>query len=174
MPAMKGGRLVLGAAVAVLALAGYRQAAASQLRSVEEAYVAGRQVTACATARLGPLRRSEDPVGGLPAALDEILAEARTDADHLGEDVPSGLLLPPTGGAQRAVRRALSAQRALYEAMVETPLRSDDELRGLGSANAAAERSLSHARTVLLLPSGRGWAQRNTCVQASSAPSSSK
>lgn len=146
-----------------------------RLRAVELAYMEGRAVTACATKRLGPFADEGRDLDELPAALDQILAEARADADRvhrLARKLPMGIH-PRTRAASRAVRRALSAEAALYGAMVEDPTGSEDELQNLGRANARAERALADARRWMLAGEADGWDRRFICPSSPQASSSS-
>ena len=160
---------------AVVAMAAVVAFDRPRLRAAEDAYVDGRAVTACATRRLGPFASEQADLDELPAALDEILAEARADAERVHRramSLPMGIH-PSVRDAGRAVRHALEAETALYEAMVEDPTGSEDELEELGRANARAERELADARRWMLADEPDGWEERFRCPAVRSAQASS-
>lgn len=167
---MEGGRgrtIALAVLIALLLLAGGIAADRPRLRAAEDAYLDGRALTACATARLRPFAEEGRDLDELPAALDEIITDARREAAALGEaaDDLAGGLLPATNRAVDAVRRAIDAQVALYEAMGDDPTGSEDELRTLGGANTQAEARLDAARGWLLASESGGWDRRFTCQE---------
>jgi hypothetical protein len=176
---MGGGRgriIALAAVIALLLVAGVVAADRPRLRAAEAAYLDGRSLTACATARLRPFAESGRDLDELPGALDEIIADARQEAAQVhvtAGDLRRGIL-PATDRAVAAVRRAIDAQVALYDAMADDPTGSDDELRTLGVANNRAEARLDDARGWLAAGAPDGWDRRFTCRDQASSASSSK
>ena len=159
--------LVLAAAIVLLLVGAVAAADRPRVRAAEAAYIEGRQVTACATRRLAPFANESREIDELPAALEEIVTDAREEAEAARRDA-AGLrtgLLPRTGDAVRAVQAALAAEVALYEEMVEDPAgeAGDDALRRLGSANATAEARLQRARRWVLVGESKAWDERFTC-----------
>lgn len=170
-------RIVLLAALLLAVVAGEVTAAdRPPLREAEDVYLAGRALTACATAELRPFAVPGRGLDDLPATLEEIIVEAREETSSLADaaDGLAGGLLPATDRSVSAVRDAIRAQEALYEAMVTDPTGSEDELRALGRANNRAEARLDAARGWLLAGEPDGWDRRFTCRGQASSASSSK
>lgn len=165
---MGGGRgrtIALAVVIVLLLVAGVTAADRPRLRAAEDAYLEGRSLTACATVRLRPFAESGRDLDELPAALDEIITDARREAATVratAGDLRGGIL-PATDRAVAAVRRAMDAQVALYDAMADDPTGSDDELRTLGAANNRAEARLDDARGWLVAGAPDGWDRRFTC-----------
>ena len=165
-------RIVIVAVVLVAVCAGLvlHRLALAHVRELEESYVEGRQVTACATAALAPFARGGRDIEELPDAVEELVISARADVAELARTV-DGAGAPPyprASAATSAVRDAIAAQLALYEALVAEPERSDDELVRLGAANRKAEARLDAARSLLWVGAPPGWSERNTCGDPSS------
>lgn len=161
-------RIVVVGVVLVVALAGLvlHRLALAHVREMEEAFVEGRQVTACATAALAPFARGGRDIEELPDAVEGLVVGARADVAELARTV-QGTGAPPyprTSAATAAVRDAIRAQLALYEVLVDEPDQSDDELARLGVANRKAEARLGAARSVLFIGTPPGWSKRNTCA----------
>ena len=161
-------RIAIAAAVLVLALAGLvlHRLALAHVREMEEAFVEGRQVTACATAALAPFARGGRDIEELPAAVEDLVIGARADIAELARTVEDAGAppYPRASAATAAVRDAIHAQLALYEVLVAEPDESDDELAQLGVANRKAEARLGAARSVLFIGTPPGWSERNTCA----------
>jgi predicted nucleotidyltransferase len=160
--------LLLTAVIVLLLVVGVSAADRPRVRAAEAAYLEGRQVTACATRRLAPFANETRELDELPAALEEIVVEARAEAEAVraeADDLATGLL-PRTRQAVRAVQAALEAEVVLYEGMVEDPTAdaTDDALRRLGTANARAEDRLDAARRWVLAGTGDRWDDRFRCV----------
>lgn len=157
--------IALGVVIVVLLVAGVVAADRPRLRAAEDVYLAGRSLTACATSELRPFAEEGRDLDELPAALEEILTDARQDADALLSEARglAGGLLPASDRAVGAVRAAIEAEVALYDAMVEDPTASEDELRALGRANNVAEARLEDARGWVLAGEPDGWDRRFTC-----------
>ena len=164
-----GGRriaIVTVGAFVVLGLGAVHRAALGDFRRAEAAYVDGRAVTACATTELRPFAEGDEQLDELPATLEQIVVDARTQVATVRDrarDAGAGLPYPGLDAAVDAVHAAAEAQVELYDAMVDDPTGSDDELRRLGLANTAAERRLSRARRWLLVNEPRGWSRRFVC-----------
>ena len=159
--------LVLAALIVLLLVGGVAAADRPRVRAAETAYLAGRQVTACATRRLAPFAREERSIDELPGAVEEIVTDARGEAAAVradAADLDTGLL-PRTRDAVRAVQAALAAEVELYDRMVEDPApgRGDEELRALGAANARAEARLGRARRWVFAGEAKAWDERNAC-----------
>ena len=157
---MLGGALVvLAAGVAV------QRAALADLRQIERDYVAAREPTACATQGLLPFAFGQIDLEELDAALEELVVEAGQESAEVRRLVDRRRVLPypPVRGAHEALTDALRAQTVLYEAMIERPADSDEELRALGQRNAAVERKLARARNTLLVGRPTGWDRRFAC-----------
>lgn len=158
---------MVAAAVGLTALlvAVVQQVSVGQLRTVEQSYVHGRQVTACATQQLSPFasgRSLED----LPDTLEELVSAAHSDAIDVQAELrgrTGGPQIPPVAAAADAVQAAVDAEVQLYAALVGDPEGSEDELVALGRANARAERRLATARRWLLIDPGEGWNDRFRC-----------
>src|SRR5687767_12637721 len=110
MPLDMGGArrkiIALGVAILVLLVAGVVAADRPRVRAAEDVYLDGRSLTACATGRLRPFAEEGRDLDELPAALEEIVTDARSDAAALREaaDDLAGGLLPATDRAVDAVR----------------------------------------------------------------------
>jgi len=168
VPAMGGRRIAMltVAAVVVLGLAAVHRAALGDFRRAEAAYIEGRAVTACATTKLRPFAEGDERMKDLPEALETIVVDARTrvvEVDARAESADAGLPYPGLHDAVDAVRAAASAQVELYDAMVDDPEGSDDELRRLGLANTSAEHRLARARRWLFVNEPSGWSTRFVC-----------
>ena len=160
--------LVMLVVAVLLALALHRTGLA-HVRDIEASYVSGRKVTACATLELAPFRSGMRDMEELPSALADLVADARSRAESVRDeldDVGSAPPYPRLGSATREVRAALDAEVALYEAMVDDPEGSRDELDALGTANRRAERALDDARRVLFVGASGDWQKRNSCIRS--------
>jgi hypothetical protein len=156
---------VIVAAIVVVSLLGAHRVALTQLRGAEDDYMAGRALTACASRQLRPFAEEQRSLDELPDALLEIITDARDEARQVlaSADDETFVPYPRVGSATAAVRRALEAQVRLYEAMVDDPTNTDDELELLGAANRGAEAQLEGARRLLFVGQPEGWSDRNRC-----------
>jgi len=155
--------VLAGVAIGLITL---QQLALRDLRRLEAAYIAGRQPTACATQALAPGAFSTDQ-SRLPQTVFALVTHARAETvllqrryaakDHVG--VP----LPSLRSADRSIGRALNAQVALYDAMVDDPTHSEPKLHVLGLANTAAEHRLARARGELMASQTMSWKRRFVC-----------
>lgn len=159
--------MALATVIALIALAVTMQRIGlAHVRDIESSYVAGRQVTACATASLTPFAESRRPMEELPDELERLVVTARGDVEEVMnrlDDLRNAPPYPAVRGAHEAVRNALAAEVTLYDALVRDPANSRDELVALGAANQRAEARLSTARRWLLVGTGEGWSRRFAC-----------
>jgi hypothetical protein len=166
----RGARRILLVALAVLVAAGLlvvRHRAVHDLRTIEHAYLAAREPTACATAALAPSAFTPD-LDELPSTVLRLVTEARDDSRVLREDYRRErshvwVWLPALRRADRALGRALDAQVALYDEMISDPQGSDPELRALGLANTELEHQLAIVRRQLLSGEAADWKRRFVC-----------
>lgn len=164
----RAGKLpVIAAIAALLLLIGVivQQLSVGQVRAIEQSYVHGRQVTACATEQLSPFASGRS-LDELPDTLEELVVDAHAETTGVRAELrqrTGGLRIPPVAAATDAVRDALDAEVRLYAALVDDPTGSEDELTELGRANARAERRLATARRWLLIEPGEGWNDRFRC-----------
>ncbi|HVM09660.1 MAG TPA: hypothetical protein VM345_14425 [Acidimicrobiales bacterium] len=158
-------KILAGVAIVVAVVAGFHRAGLAHLRSAESQYMAGRALTACASRQLRPFADEARPIDELPEAVLEIVTEARDEARRTLASAGDAGAVPYPGvrRAAVAVREALEAEVALYDAMVDDPTNSDDELEALGAANRAAESRLATARRFLFVGEAPGWDDRNRC-----------
>ena len=165
---MTGARVRVAVGVAalllVLAVAGQR-VGVRDLRRLEADYIAAREPTACATAKLTPFATGGRTLDELDAEVERLVVTAGEASSELQRrfDDRTVLPFPPLRSARTAVGEALDAQVALYEAMLATPAESADELAVLGRRNAAAERALGSARSALLTGPHEDWKDRFRC-----------
>lgn len=155
--------VLVAATVSVLALLAVQQVALRDLREVERSYLAGREVTACANARLVPYVDDPDRAD-LDTTVEALVVDARDAASAIVAEYPDSVVaVPAVRRARTAVARALRAEVALYEALIADPHGSDDDLRRLGRANRRAEQTLASARRWLLVGEPAGWDRRFEC-----------
>ncbi len=161
-------KVILIVVVALLLLLGLQQLALRDLRRLERDYIAAREPTACATQALIPYAfRSE---GVSDQELDDTIAELVEEAGAEVAEVRARfrargnvLPFPPLRAARRALGEALDAQEDLYEAMINRPEDSNEELRVSGRANNRTERRLATVRRFLLVDPHSDWDQRFVC-----------
>jgi hypothetical protein len=135
------------------------------LRRLEQDYIAAREPTACATQELVPLALGPDGRDSLDATVLKLTKQALSQSVRLRDDFTGRKVapFPPVRSARSALAEALDKQVALYQAMVDDPDTTDDDLRALGHANTRFERRAESARRLLLVGKGSGWARRFVC-----------
>ena len=161
-------KLVVPVVIALLLLVtgGFvHRAALADLRQIERDYLAAREPTACATQGLLPFAFGEIDLEELDRALEELVVEAGRESAEVRRRVEGRRVapFPPVRSARDALEDALRAQTSLYEAMIERPDESEEELRALGRRNADVERKLARARNTLIVGRPTGWDRRFVC-----------
>lgn len=137
------------------------------LRRLEAEYIAAREPTACANQSLVPFTVGSIDLDALDEAVEEAIFVARAQSRELYDRGERRRLsvIPPVSAAGDALDDALAAQVALYDALVDDPAGSDDELAELGRRNGRFERRIGRLRNILLVGAGDGWSTRFVCDQ---------
>lgn len=152
-------------AFAAVAYVPLQRVALRDLRQLERDYIAAREPTACATQGLVPLAFSDFTDAELDSTLEALISEAREESEAERQRFRRRTVapIPPVRSAREALAEALDAQVALYDALVEDPQGSYDELKRLGRLNNTFERRAARARNLLLVGQPTGWKQRFIC-----------
>ena len=160
--------ILIAVAVALVPGAVAHRAALADFRQIEADFVAARQGTACATRELRDYAAGARDLSTLEtdvlALIERASADTRAAAARYrarGKPFP----YPWLRSAHAAVGDSLGAQVTLYQAMVDDPAGSGKQLTAFSQERRDAETAIRRARSVLFVPDGAGWSDRDRCQQ---------